>query len=186
MFYRKKIMKTSLLSLSSLLILSSAFALSACGGGGGSDDDSAIVDGNNTDGEIGRHVRLRYNYNVVESYELVNFQASAADVQVAANCSELRWVEDNDGEIYSEDTAQGTASVTVSNGEVDVSTTGTTELSTASFGHCPQGVPGNGTSFSSDIRCYDDNEILYLKAEQDNYADGEAACTDGVGGSLEA
>lgn len=173
-------MKTSLLSLSSLLILSSAFALSACGGGGGSDDDSA-----NADGETGRHVYFRYYLSKRGGDYRDEAYAGNAAVQVANNCDELRRVEDNDGEIKSEtDNGNVLATVTVTNGEVVVDmVSNQSELMSAGFGHCSQAFGGN--TFESDIRCYDDNEIFYLKAEQDNYADGEAACTDGVGGSLE-
>ncbi|HEY9202079.1 MAG TPA: hypothetical protein VIQ81_10820 [Gammaproteobacteria bacterium] len=171
------------------LLLTSTLALTACGGGGGDSatDDVNDVSSSSTD-EVGRHVYLRYNYPYNENYSYVFFNNSTSYVRVAANCSELRFVEDNDGEIYSEDDNAGnTATVTVTNGEVNTNIVGTTELQSAGFGHCPQGIPGNGTTFASDIRCYDDNEILYLKADQDQFADGETACTstEGVAGSLE-
>jgi hypothetical protein len=175
------------------LLLTSTLALTACGGGGGGDtatDEVSDTSSTSTDTqqEVGRHVYLRYNYPYNQNYNDVFFNNSSSYVRVAANCSELRFVEDNDGEIYSEDDNAGnTATVTVTNGEVNTNIIGDTELQSAGFGHCPQGIPGNGTTFASDVRCYDDNEILYLRAEQDQFADGETACTstEGVAGSLE-
>lgn len=170
------------------LILASALALTACGGGGGSDtatDDLSDTSSTTTDTqqETGRHVYLLYDYS--DSYTPVVFPSSEEYVLVAANCSELRFVEDNDGEIYREDNFADNATVTVTNGEVTTTINGSTnKLRSAGFGHCPQGIPGNGTTFASDVRCYDDNEILYLKAVQDQLGDGSTACTTAVGGSL--